>query len=151
MNTKPSAVLHARRFAVAAVTAVAAIGLAGLTLSTMVNAATPAQIAGVGATASPSTLPNSDIKGTTAHWVPKALTATADWKSGTTCTAAAASFTMINDTKKSQAVTLTATGITGSDKFTLKPKVGEYICITTGYTGTAHAALADKKKLTVKF
>jgi hypothetical protein len=150
MSTMPRVVHHARRLAVAGVATVAALSLAGLSLSTLVEAAeTGAHLTGVAATAT-ATLPSSSIKGTTAHWVPTSLSATAV-DTGTTCTEALASFVMANHTKAAQTITLTATKISGSDKFTLPKGKGEYICITKGYTGVAHAALSDGKKLKITF
>jgi hypothetical protein len=146
-----------RRYAASAVAVAAAIGFTALSLSTPAYAAgRSADAASVSVVASPAaTLPNSDIKGsaTKPHFAPASLTATAAWPSGSTsCVAAQASFTITNDTKASQTITLKATGIKGSDTFTMAKKTLEYICITTGYTGVMHAKdSASGKSLKVTF
>jgi hypothetical protein len=94
-------------------------------------------------------LPGSTIKGKPAHWSPTSLNAKAKWTGGS-CTAAQASFTMHNAESVSEKVTLTGTHLKSSSG-TIPAGKTFGVCITKGYTGTAHVTLKDKKKLTVHF
>jgi hypothetical protein len=108
--------------------------------------AAPAGAAG----SSPAAVPSSSIEGTTAHFSPASLTATAKLPSGGACAAKYASFEFINKEKVAEKFTLTATG-GGSGSGSLPAGYGEYICIPKGYTGTVKVELTkDKKILTVK-
>ena len=96
------------------------------------------------------TLPNSNIKGSPAHFSPSALSAKARWDGVSSCSTSQGSFTISNHKNVAEKLTLSGTG--------LKPasgKVGAHkvvvVCITKGYTGTVHVTLKDGKKLTVTF
>jgi hypothetical protein len=144
-----------RRVVASTMAIAATVGLSAFAVSAPAFAA-PHSAAGVALHAGPaSTLPNSDLKGKgkKTAFNPAKLTATAAWPSGSTsCVASEASFTITNDTKATQTITLTATGISGSDKFSMPTKTVEDVCITTGYTGVLTAKdKASGKSLKVTF
>jgi hypothetical protein len=96
------------------------------------------------------TLPNSNIKGSPAHFSPSSLSAKARWTNGTPCTQSSGSFTMTNKKSKSEKVTFTGKNF---QTFTVTVGAGKVdgICITKGYHGTLHGTLNDGKKLSVSF
>jgi hypothetical protein len=98
-----------------------------------------------------ATLPNSNIKGRPTHFSPSSLTATARWAGSSSCTASQGSFTITNTKSRTEKVKVVATGISESLRARIRPHHVYIVCLTTGYTGTVHAILKDKKKLTVTF
>jgi hypothetical protein len=125
--------------------------LLGLALTPTALAVRTASGASRGAAGSALTLPNTNIKGSPAHFSPSKLSAKARWTSGTTCTLSVSSFTITNKKAKSKLVTFTGTGGFTPFSTTVLPKQTVGICITKGYTGTLTGKLADGKKLTVTF
>jgi hypothetical protein len=94
------------------------------------------------------TLPNTYIRGTTAHWVPTTLTATERWNGTAACKASDASFTIKNRETATEDVTFT---LEGTDEGVYDLPTGKtFLCVNTD-VGPAKltAALPDHKKLTV--
>ena len=107
--------------------------------------------AGLAASPAATALPNSTIKGTTATWIPKALTATGKWNGTETCTASVASFTMTNKETVTEDITVTGTDKLGKLTGSIAADSKVDLCVTSGYAGTVHVALTDKHRLTVTF
>ena len=110
---------------------------------------TSQRTASVGAAGQASTVPNSNIKGKPAHFSPTTLSASSRWDGVHADCKAQASFTMTNKKSVNESVKVTATGISGSLKATIKPNHSEFVCLGKAYTGTVTAKLTDGKKLTV--
>lgn len=115
----------------------------------------PAALAAGGARA--VSLPNSNIKGTPAHWSPTKLTAKARWDGvQADCGQSQGSFTIHNKESVSEYVTLTGTkGFNSRNAHgpvnPLSPGGFAGVCVKKGYKGTVTAKLSDGKKLTIKF
>lgn len=111
-------------------------------------ALTPTALAAVSATGVNAgraiALPNSNIKGTPAHFVPSQLTAKARWTT-TPCTASQASFTLTNK-KGTQTVTFSGAA---SGTVTVPAHMKWLICVAKGRTGKLVGKLKDGKKLIV--
>lgn len=100
--------------------------------------------------ANPAAVASSSIEGTTAHFSPSSLTATAKLPSGDQCAAKYASFEFINKEKVAEKFKLSGTGLE-SGSGSVPAGDGEYICLPKGYTGTVKVELTkDKKSLSVK-
>ncbi len=121
-----------------------AVGALGLLLTL---ALTPAALAfGTARAGRTASLPNTNVKGTPAHFSPTRLSAKARWNNATTCTTPQASFTV--DNKKGVAETVTFSGAASGS--VVVPAHSKYIiCVTKGITGKMIGRLADGKKLTV--
>ena len=126
----------------------------GVSILMVAFALTPAALAAGAARA--VSLPNSNIRGTPAHWSPSKLTAKARWDGVVAdCGPSQGSFTITN--KKSVAEHVTLTGTKGfKSRFAgivnpIPPGSLRGICVKKGYEGTATAKLSDGKKLTITF
>jgi hypothetical protein len=103
------------------------------------------------AAVSPANVPASSISGTTAHFSPPSLTATAKLPTGGQCSVTYASFEFINKEKVAETYTVTPKE-GGSGSGSVPSGEGEYICIPKGFKGTVKVTLTkDKKVLTVRF
>jgi hypothetical protein len=128
---------------------------AGVSIVTITFALAPATLAAGAAGA--ASLPNSDIKGTPAHWSPSKLAAKARWDGVVAdCGQAQGSFTIHNAKSVPENVTLTGTnGFKSRNAHgainPLSPRGFAGICVKKGYKGTATAKLSDGKKLTITF
>jgi hypothetical protein len=98
-----------------------------------------------------TTLPSTKIVGTTAHFKPTALTATAVWNGSSECTSAMASFLIKNKESRSEKVKLRGTDGLGKGKVTIPASSAEYVCVTSGYTGVMTLKLSDANVATVTF
>lgn len=97
-----------------------------------------------------ASIPNSNITGKPAHWKPSSLSAKAKWTGANPCPQSQTSFTMTNKESTAERVTLSGPGLkSSSGKIPAGDRFGA--CISKGYKKTAHVALKDGKKLTVKF
>lgn len=139
-----------RPIAVAAAAVVVGIPTLALALTTPASAASAGVGVAVGAAVPAAALPQSKILGTTAHFKPSKLSATAKWTGGT-CTAAQESFAITNKEKVTESLTLTGTDHLKGGTDTLPSGETAGVCITSGYSGTVHVTLTDKKRLTVTF
>jgi hypothetical protein len=124
------------------------LAVGGASLLVML-ALTPAALAAVSASGGNSgraiTLPNSNIKGRPAHFVPSQLTAKARWTTAT-CTATQASFTLTNKKGKTEVVTFSGAA---NGTVTVPAHMKWFICVGKGGTGKLVGKLTDGKKLIV--
>lgn len=122
-------------------------------LSAGANGAPVASVSAAGTqTFAPATaLPSTKIVGTTAHFKPTALTATAVWNGSSECTSAMASFLIKNKESRSEKVKLRGTDGLGKGKVTIPASSAEYVCVTSGYTGVMTLKLSDANVASVTF
>ncbi len=119
----------------------AAMGFAGLmTLFTLAPAGLAVS----------STVPNSNITGSPAHWIPSTLTAKATLNPGGFCTPTYYSFTMTNKEKVTEKYAISGTNGYPSSHGSIPPKVLRGICVFTPFKGDVITVkLSDGKKLKV--
>ncbi len=122
-------------------------------LSAGASGAPAASVAAAGTQAfAPATvLPTSKIVGTTAHFKPTALTATAVWDGTSSCTSAMASFVVKNKESVTETVKLKGSEGLGKGTENLPASSADYVCVTSGYTGVITLKLSDANSMTVTF
>lgn len=128
-----------------------AVGASSVLLGLMLTpAALATGTASGGAAGRAITVPNTNIKGSPAHFSPSSLSAKARWDGVQADCTSQLSFTLTNLKSVAEKVNFTGTNLKPTS-FTVNPKSRFGICVPKGYTGTVHGKLTDGKKLTVTF
>jgi hypothetical protein len=97
-----------------------------------------------------STLPTTKIVGAPAVFKPTALTATAI-ETTTPCTMAQASFIIKNKETTSETIKIKGTDGLVTSSGSIPAGFGEYVCVSTGYTGVMTVKLSDDNKVHITF
>lgn len=148
-----------RRFAAVATSAGVAVGLSTVALVTApAGADSPPSVAlapvssGITAAVAPDVkLPNSNITGNPARFVPNSLNPKPGKLTGTSCDSAQASATITNQEKQAEAVVITGNHHFSEQYGVISAQSEVDVCVAQGYHGTVHFTLSDGKQLTLSF